>query len=223
MYVRGQCVRAMETASIRDTQKGRQGRMSRGARRTRGREGILRMGGVFFYMVVLVWRLFGRGAQGSACLDFSLSLRTGTLIRIGPGSYPGKGGVLSDHYLRKKKEKGGERSKKERRTAVAQQEMLTASLIYMQVQGEWGGLIPFPISMLNAGQGSWWEWEALFAPCCSSPSPLHQYLPLFLCGIKKRGWHCFNNFNLDLKSIWTSQGLYVAIYFVQSVYCNQPS
>lgn len=144
MYVRGQCVRAMETASIRDTQKGRQGRMSRGARRTRGREGILRMGGrwwggVFFYMVVLVWRLFGRGAQGSACLDFSLSLRTGTLIRIGPGSYPGKGGVLSDHYLRKKKEKGGERSKKERRTAVAQQEMLTASLIYMQVQGEWGG------------------------------------------------------------------------------------
>lgn len=90
-------------------------------------------------MVVLVWRLFGRGAQGSACLDFSLSLRTGTLIRIGPGSYPGKGGVLSDHYLRKKKEKGGERSKKERRTAVAQQEMLTASLIYMQVQGEWGG------------------------------------------------------------------------------------
>lgn len=72
-------------------------------------------------------------------MDFSLSLRTGTLIRIGPGSYPGKGGVLSDHYLRKKKEKGGERRKKERRTAVAQQEMLTASLIYMQVQGEWGG------------------------------------------------------------------------------------
>lgn len=39
---------------------------------------------------------------------------------------------------------------------MAQQEMLTANLIYMQVQGEWrgGGLIPFPISMLNAGQGS---------------------------------------------------------------------
>lgn len=76
-------------------------------------------------------------------MDFSLSLRTGTLIRIGPSSYPGKGGVLSDHYLRKKKKKkegrGEERSKKERRTAVAQQEMLTASLIYMQVQGEWGG------------------------------------------------------------------------------------
>lgn len=38
---------------------------------------------------------------------------------------------------------------------MAQQEMLTANLIYMQVQGEWRGeLIPFPISMLNAGQGS---------------------------------------------------------------------
>lgn len=37
---------------------------------------------------------------------------------------------------------------------MAQQEMLTANLIYMQVQGEQGELIPFPISMLNAGQGS---------------------------------------------------------------------
>lgn len=52
---------------------------------------------------------------------------------------------------------------------MAQQEMLTANLICMQVQGEWkwlgrvvvgmevgggGVLIPFPISMLNAGQGS---------------------------------------------------------------------
>lgn len=40
---------------------------------------------------------------------------------------------------------------------MAQQEILTANLIYMQVQGEMGvggGLIPFSISMLNAGLGS---------------------------------------------------------------------
>lgn len=35
MYVRGQCARAMEAVSIRDTQNGRQGRMSRGARKTK--------------------------------------------------------------------------------------------------------------------------------------------------------------------------------------------
>lgn len=118
-----------------------------------------------FYVVVLLWRLFGRGAQGSVCLNFSLSLRTGTLISIGPGPHPRKGGSTFKPLLEKKKERG---SKRGRRIAMAQQEMLTANLIYMQVQGEWGGgLIPFPISMLNAGQGSWWEWEALFAPCCS--------------------------------------------------------
>lgn len=131
----------------------------------RKREGILRTRGMPFFMVVLVWRLFGRSSQGSAYLDFSLSLRTGTLIRIGPGRYPRKGGALSGHYLKKRK-KEGERG---RRIAVAQQETLTANLIYMQVQGEWGELILFPISMLNAGQGSWWEWEALFARCWSFP------------------------------------------------------
>lgn len=35
MYVRGQCVRAIESVSIRDIQKGQQGRMSRRAKKTK--------------------------------------------------------------------------------------------------------------------------------------------------------------------------------------------
>lgn len=123
----------------------------------RKREGMFRNEGrwgrclFFFLMVVLLWRLFGRGAQGSVCLNFSLSLRTGTLISIGPGPEPrkkGGGGTLRPLLKKKKKKRGKRRSKRGRRIAVAQQEMLTANLIYMQVHGEWwwwwgGGLFRF--------------------------------------------------------------------------------
>lgn len=47
MYVRGHCVRAMQAASIRDTQKGRPGRISRGARTKVG--GNLKKGGRSFF------------------------------------------------------------------------------------------------------------------------------------------------------------------------------
>lgn len=66
MYVREQCVRAMETASIRDTQKGRQGRMSRGARRTKGREGILRMRGRWWGVSFFIWWYWFEGCLAEA-------------------------------------------------------------------------------------------------------------------------------------------------------------
>lgn len=72
-----------------------------------------------------------------------------------------------------------------RRIAMAQQEMLTANLIYMQVQGEWGGAYSVSNIHVKRRPGQLMEMRGIVRPILLFPSPLHQYQPCFLQGIKR--------------------------------------
>lgn len=69
---------------------------------------------------------------------------------------------------------------------MAQQEMLTANLIYMQVHGEWGGGA-YSVSNLHVKcwPGQLMGMRGIVRPMLLFPSPLHQYLLHFLQGIKR--------------------------------------
>lgn len=73
---------------------------------------------------------------------------------------------------------------------MAQQEMLTANLIYMQVQGEWRGVGWGAYSVSNLHVKCWpgqlMGMRGIVRPMLLFPSPLHQYLPRFLQRIKKK-------------------------------------
>lgn len=87
---------------------------------------------------------------------------------------------------------------------MAQQEMLTANLIYMQVQGEWGGGGgTYSVSNLHVKcwPGQLMGMRGIVRPMLLFPSPLHQYLPRFLQRIKKKRRRYLSEVPLHLKSI----------------------
>lgn len=127
-------------------------------------------------------------------MNFSLSLRTGTLISIGPGPHPrerGGGGSTFEPLLRgRKKKKDGKESRSRGRIATAQQEMLTANLICMQVQGEWRWWEEAGSYSLSNLHVKCWPGQLMGKrgivcpppphPALLFPSPLHRHLPHFL-------------------------------------------
>lgn len=170
------------------------------------------------YVAVLLWRLVGRGAQGGVCLNFSLSLRTGTLISIGPGPHPRKRG-RGKHFraiTEGEKKKDWKESRSRGRIATAQQEMLTANLICMQVQGEWRwwglvvGLGFYSLSNLHVKcwPGQLTGKRGIVCPpnhlVLLSSSPLHRHLSRFLHRAGgEHSRHRNRKMLLHLKSVWT--------------------
>lgn len=68
---------------------------------------------------------------------------------------------------------------------MAQQEILTANLIYMQVQGEWGGAYSVSNLHVKCWPGQLMGMRGIVRPVLVYSSLLHQYLPSSIQGLKK--------------------------------------